>query len=79
MKYYYIYYYINHLDYPEQPYFTVKLDHEPTKEEITENRPLNKEIDGYCIKYRYETTIEGELLVSKWQIHSLFRYFKNES
>ena len=82
MKYYYIFYYTFHLDYPNQPYSTVKLDHEPTYEEIIKNKPVQQypyqKIDGYCIKYRYETTIEGELLVSRWKADSLFHYFRNE-
>jgi hypothetical protein len=77
MKYYYISYYSNHLYYPDHPYFTLKLDHKPTYEEIIKNKP-DYELDGYCIKYRYETTIEGELLVSSWKAEQIFQYFEKE-
>ena len=54
MKYYYIFYYTNHLDYPDHPYFSIKLDHEPTYEEIIKNKPVHhqtyQKIDGYYVK-----------------------------
>jgi len=82
MKYYYIYYYTNHLDYPDHPYFTLKLDHEPTKEEIIKNKPIHhqpyQKIDGYYVKYRYETTINEELLVSRWKADEPFHFFSHK-
>ena len=74
MKYYYIRNYTNYLDYPDKPWYTVKLDHKPTYEEICKNKPI-REIEAYCVEHRYETTIEGELLVSRWQADTLCSLF----
>jgi len=79
MKFFYVSYYMLHLDYPNSPCHIVKFDHKPTYDEIKDNQPKPAKImEGYAVHFRYEVTVDGELCVSRWQCEEIFTFFEKE-